>query len=98
MRPKERVLAALNHEEPDRVPTGEKAVDGKLAERILGHPTLYNAGWRELEGERPSEPYGWSDGGRVIAWFVAMSSAEWLGCAGVRRGGTACDRRGRGVQ
>lgn len=46
---RERVIAALNHEEPDRVPTGENAVDGKLVERILGHSTLYNAGWREME-------------------------------------------------
>jgi len=43
------VIAALNHEEADRVPTGENAVDGDLAEEILGHPTLCNARWRELE-------------------------------------------------
>ncbi|MHC4405043.1 MAG: uroporphyrinogen decarboxylase family protein [Planctomycetota bacterium] len=49
MTPKQRVLAALCHEEPDRVPTGENAVDGELVEQILGYPTLYNAGWRELE-------------------------------------------------
>lgn len=49
MTPKRRVLAALGHEEPDRVPTGENAVDGRLAEEILGRPVLYNAGWRELE-------------------------------------------------
>ena len=41
---------------------------------------------------------GGRTGGVVIAWLVAMSSAEWLGCAGVRRGGTACDRRGHGVR
>ncbi len=49
MKPKERVLAALNHREPDRVPTGENQVDGALVEQILGRSTLYNAGWRELE-------------------------------------------------
>jgi uroporphyrinogen decarboxylase len=49
MLPKQRVIAALNHQEPDRVPTGENAVDGELVARILGHPTLYNAGWRELQ-------------------------------------------------
>lgn len=49
MLPKERVIAALNHEEPDRVPTGENAVDCDLVEQILGHPTLYNARWRELQ-------------------------------------------------
>ncbi|MHB0856269.1 MAG: uroporphyrinogen decarboxylase family protein [Anaerolineae bacterium] len=49
MLPRERVLAALHHEEPDHVPTGENAVDYELVEQILGHPTLYNARWRELE-------------------------------------------------
>jgi uroporphyrinogen decarboxylase len=49
MRPKDRVLGALNHEEPDRVPTGENAVDCELVEQILGQPTLYNARWRELQ-------------------------------------------------
>lgn len=49
MLPKQRVLAALRHEEADRVPTGENAVDYELVERILGHPTLYNSRWREVE-------------------------------------------------
>jgi hypothetical protein len=49
MLPKERVIAALNHEEPDHVPTGENAVDCDLVEQILGRPTLYNARWRELQ-------------------------------------------------
>ena len=49
MLPKHRVIAALNHEEPDRVPTGENAVDCELVERILDRPTLYNARWREME-------------------------------------------------
>jgi len=49
MKPKERVLAALSHEEPDHVPTGENAVDYELVEQILGRSTLYNSRWRELE-------------------------------------------------
>ncbi|MBM3187501.1 MAG: hypothetical protein FJZ90_02140 [Chloroflexi bacterium] len=49
MRPKDRVLAALHHEEADRVPTGENAVDYELVEQILGHPTLYNSRWREMQ-------------------------------------------------
>ena len=49
MRPRERVVAALGHREPDHVPTGENAVDYELVERVLGHPTLYNARWRELQ-------------------------------------------------
>ncbi|MEZ4733102.1 MAG: uroporphyrinogen decarboxylase family protein [Caldilineaceae bacterium] len=47
MKPKERVLAALHHEEPDRVPTGENDVDYVLVEQLLGRPTLYKARWRE---------------------------------------------------
>jgi len=49
MKPRDRVIAALNHQEADRVPTGENAVDYELVEQILGHPTLYNSRWRELE-------------------------------------------------
>lgn len=49
MLPKQRLIAALNHEEPDRVPTGENDVDYVLVERLLGHPTLYNARWRERQ-------------------------------------------------
>ncbi len=49
MLPKKRVIAALNHEVPDRVPTGENAVDCDLVEQILRRPTLYNARWRELQ-------------------------------------------------
>ena len=49
MKPRDRVIAALNHQEPDRVPTGENAVDYLLVEEILGHGTLYNSRWREVE-------------------------------------------------
>ncbi len=49
MNSKERVLAALRHEEPDRVPCGENDVDYVAAEELLGHETLYNARWRERQ-------------------------------------------------
>lgn len=49
MTPKERVIAALHHEEPDQVPTGENDIDYELVEDLLGHPTLYNARWQELQ-------------------------------------------------
>ena len=49
MTPKERVIAALHHEEPDQVPTGENDIDYELVEDFLGHPTLYNARWQELQ-------------------------------------------------
>jgi len=47
MLPKERVIRALNHEEPDRVPTGEIGIDYPITERALGRETLYRAKWRE---------------------------------------------------
>jgi len=49
MTSKERVIAALQHIEPDRVPTGGNGVDGRLVEQILGRPTLFNMGMKELE-------------------------------------------------
>ncbi|MFH1086880.1 MAG: hypothetical protein V1772_14115, partial [Chloroflexota bacterium] len=49
MLPRERVLAALHHEEGDHVPTGENAVDYEVVEQVLGHPTLYNSRWREMQ-------------------------------------------------
>lgn len=49
MTPKERMIAALRHIEPDRVPTGENGVDGRLVEQILGRQTLFNMGMKELE-------------------------------------------------
>jgi hypothetical protein len=47
MNPKERMLAVLGGEEPDRVPTGELGVDYPITEYVLGHPTYYRAKYRE---------------------------------------------------
>lgn len=47
MLPKERVIAALQHREPDRVPVGEMAIDFEMTEMALGHPTLYRSKWSE---------------------------------------------------
>lgn len=49
MRPKDRVLCALRHQEPDRVPTGENEIDYLLVEELLGRPTLYCARWKERQ-------------------------------------------------
>lgn len=49
MIPRDRVIAALRREEADRVPTGENAVDGVLAQAVLGVPLLYNMGFKELQ-------------------------------------------------
>ena len=43
MTPKERVLAALAHREPDRVPTGEFATDYRIIEAVLGRPSFWRA-------------------------------------------------------
>lgn len=53
---KQRVISALKHEEPDRVPVGELAIDGPVIEQILGRPSLMRAKFRETlalwEGRR----------------------------------------------
>ncbi len=49
MNSKERVLAAIAHEEADRVPCGENEVDYLLVEELLGYETLYNSRWREKQ-------------------------------------------------
>jgi uroporphyrinogen decarboxylase len=51
MLPKERMLRALEHHEPDRVPIGEIAADWEITERVLGHPTYYRSKWREYVAE-----------------------------------------------
>ncbi len=51
MLPKERMLAAMEHREGDRVPVGELASDFEMTERVLGHPTYYRSKWREYKAE-----------------------------------------------
>jgi uroporphyrinogen decarboxylase len=51
MLPKERIIAALEHREGDRVPIGETGADWDIAERALGHPTLYRSKWKEWVAE-----------------------------------------------
>jgi uroporphyrinogen-III decarboxylase len=56
MTPKERIIAALEHREADRVPVGEMAIDFEMTERVLGRETLYRSKWKEYtalwEGRR----------------------------------------------
>ena len=56
MTPKERIKAALNHQEPDHVPLGEIEIDAPIVEAVLGRSTFYRAGIRTvkayLEGRR----------------------------------------------
>jgi hypothetical protein len=49
MNGRERMLAEIRFREADRVPTGENQVNGALASRIVGYPTLYSTGWEELQ-------------------------------------------------
>ena len=49
MLPRERVFAALEHREPDRVPWGEHSIDYNVYEDILGRPTLVQAKMRETQ-------------------------------------------------
>ncbi len=56
MNSKERVITALEHNEPDRVPTGEIGIDYPIIERVLARKTFYRTKWKELkalwEGKR----------------------------------------------
>jgi uroporphyrinogen decarboxylase len=49
MNAKERVLAALRHREPDRVPTGEFATDHSVICEVLGRETFWRAKRRYFE-------------------------------------------------
>lgn len=51
MLPKERVIAALEHREGDRVPIGETGADWEITERVLGRTTYYRSKWREWLAE-----------------------------------------------
>jgi uroporphyrinogen decarboxylase len=49
MLPKERVIAALEHREPDRIPWGEHSIDYNVYEMILGRETLVQSKFRETQ-------------------------------------------------
>ena len=49
MLPRERVLAALEHREPDRIPWGEHSIDYNVYEDILGRKTFVQAKMRETQ-------------------------------------------------
>jgi len=46
---KERMIMALKHQEPDRVPVGEMGIDYPVIERVLGHQTFYRAKTKERQ-------------------------------------------------
>ncbi len=48
MLPKERVIAALNHREPDMVPTGENMIHQTAASEILGREVMYTDAFAQL--------------------------------------------------
>src|SRR5512142_499175 len=49
MLPRERVFAALEHREPDRIPWGEHSIDYNVYEDILGRKTFVQAKMRETQ-------------------------------------------------
>ncbi len=49
MLPRERVYAALEHREPDRIPWGEHSIDYNVYEDILGRRTLVQSKMRETQ-------------------------------------------------
>src|SRR5512139_298223 len=46
MLPKDRMIAAMEHREPDPVPIGEQGGGWELTDGALGVKTLYRAKWR----------------------------------------------------
>ena len=49
MLPRERVIAALDHREPDRIPWGEHSIDYNVYEDVLGRETLVQAKMRQTQ-------------------------------------------------
>lgn len=49
MLPRERVFAALDHREPDRIPWGEHSIDYNVYEDILGRETFVQAKMKETQ-------------------------------------------------
>ena len=70
MLPRERVFAALEHREPDRIPWGEHSIDYNVYEDILGRPTLVQAKMQRDAGAlgRPARR-----GGRVATSATAST-------------------------
>jgi len=62
---KERVLLALEHKIPDKVPWGEYAIDYDTVERILGHETYLRAKAKSMiafwEGRRDEVAQSWKE-------------------------------------
>ena len=54
MLPRERVFAALEHREPDRIPWGEHSIDYNVYEDILGRETLVQAKFRQTRSWPPT--------------------------------------------
>ena len=49
MTPKQRVTAAIAHQQPDRVPMGENEIDAPIVEAILGRETYYTGKFRLMQ-------------------------------------------------
>ncbi len=66
---KERMIAALEYREADRVPVGELASDFEMTERVLGRKTYYRSKWREYQAE-------WEGRRDDIAWSYGHDVSE----------------------
>ena len=67
MLPRERVFAALEHREPDRIPWGEHSIDYNVYEDILGRQTLVHAKMRETQASGTAAAMRWSSTTSAIA-------------------------------
>ncbi|MBT3343714.1 MAG: hypothetical protein HN712_30395 [Gemmatimonadetes bacterium] len=79
MTSKERVYAAIEHREADRVPVGEAYVDYPIVEQVIGRPTFYRSHARETiahwQGRRDEVVEGQK---RDLVEFVRKSGLDIL--------------------
>jgi uroporphyrinogen decarboxylase len=76
---KERIIAALQHKEADRIPTGENQFYGALASEIVGYHTFYATGWEEMkalwEGKRDEIAWDYS---RTIVDLAKILNLDYV--------------------
>lgn len=73
MRSRERVMAALNREEPDRVPHCELVVDRVLAEKLLGWPEKP----ADYAGTLMTNPYT-AEEAKAVASFLELDNITYI--------------------
>jgi len=85
---KERVLLALNHEIPDKVPWGEFAIDYDTVERVIGHETYLRAKAKSQiafwEGRRDEVAQSWKED--IIEFYKKLDFIDIVNLAAMCTG------------